>query len=107
MTTNSNIPKTLDTPQKQREWFEACEQIRKQKEYVRFYKHEITLAKNRLQKAEKELKDPKALEKKSEQKMLEKFTKQLKQHQGRDIRMELYFAYDIKYRYFKMKQAGK
>ena len=57
MNTNSNIPKTLDTPQKQKEWLKACEAIRKQKEYVRFYRHEITLAKNRLQKAEKELKE--------------------------------------------------
>ena len=56
-----------------------------------------------IDKAEKELKDPKVLEKKTEQKMLEKFLKQLKQHQGRDIRMELFFAYDIKYRYFKVK----
>lgn len=56
MTIEQNIPKTLDTPQKKRERLKACEQIRKQKEYVRFYRHEITLAKNRLQKAEKELK---------------------------------------------------
>ena len=57
MTLEANIPKTLDTPQKKREWLKACEQIRKQKEYVRFYRHEITLAKNRLQKAEKELRE--------------------------------------------------
>ena len=53
-------------------------------------------------KAEKELKDPKGFNK-TEQKMLERFIKQLKEHEGRDIRMELFFAYDIKYRYFKLK----
>lgn len=55
MTLEAVIPKILDTPAKKREWLKACEQIRKQKEYIRFYKHEITLVKNRLQKAEKEL----------------------------------------------------
>lgn len=35
--------------------------------------------------------------------MGEKFIKELKAHQGRDIRFELYFTYDIKYRYFKLK----
>ena len=35
--------------------------------------------------------------------MAEKLIKQLKEHEGRDIRMELFFAYDIKYRYFKLK----
>ena len=51
---------------------------------------------------EKKLKDPKGFNK-TEQKMLERFIKQLKEHEGRDIRMELFFAYDIKYRYFKLK----
>ena len=53
-------------------------------------------------KAEKELKDPQVFNK-TEQKMLERFIKQLKEHQGRDVRMEMFFAYDIKYRYFKLK----
>ena len=57
---------------------------------------------NMIAKAEKELKDPKGFNK-TEQKMLERFIKQLKEHEGRDIRMELFFAYDIKYRYFKLK----
>ena len=57
---------------------------------------------NMIVKAEKELKDPKGFNK-TEQKMLERFIKQLKEHEGRDIRMELFFAYDIKYRYFKLK----
>ena len=56
MTIEQVIPKTLDTPQKRKEWIKASEAIRKQKEYVRFYKHEITLAKRNLMKAEKELK---------------------------------------------------
>ena len=56
---------------------------------------------NMIAKAEKELKDPKGFNK-TEQKMLERFIKQLKEHEGRDIRMELFFAYDIKYRYFKL-----
>ena len=55
MSIEQNIPKTLDTPHKQEEWLKASEAIRKQKEYVRFYKHEITLAKRNLHKAEKEL----------------------------------------------------
>ena len=57
MTIEQVIPKTLDTPQKRKEWLKASEQIRKQKEYVRFYRHEITLAKRNLMKAEKELKE--------------------------------------------------
>ena len=57
---------------------------------------------NMIAKAEKELKEPKGFNK-TEQKMLERFIKQLKEHEGRDIRMELFFAYDIKYRYFKLK----
>ena len=46
-------------------------------------------------KAEKDLKDPQVFNK-TEQKMLERFIKQLKEHQGRDVRMEMFFAYDIK-----------
>ena len=57
MTIEQVIPKTLDTPQKKAEWLKASEAIRKQKEYVRFYRHEITLAKRNLLKAEKELKE--------------------------------------------------
>jgi hypothetical protein len=57
---------------------------------------------SKIAKAEKELKDPKGFNK-TEQQMLERFIKQLKEHEGRDIRMELFFAYDIKYRYFKLK----
>ena len=53
-------------------------------------------------KSEEELKDPKIFNK-SEQKMLERFIKQLKEHEGHDVRMEMIFAYDIKYRYFKLK----
>ena len=56
MTIEHNIPKTLDTPAKQREWLQVCDQIKKQVGYVRFYRHEITLAKRALKKAEKELK---------------------------------------------------
>lgn len=52
--------------------------------------------------AEKKLKDPNGFNK-TERKMAEKFIKQLKEHEGRDIRMELFFAYDIKYRYFRLK----
>ena len=52
--------------------------------------------------AEKKLKDPNGFNK-TERKMAEKLIKQLKEHEGRDIRMELFFAYDIKYRYFKLK----
>ena len=51
--------------------------------------------------AEKKLKDPNGFNK-TERKMAEKLIKQLKEHEGRDIRMELFFAYDIKYRYFKL-----
>ena len=52
--------------------------------------------------AEKKLKDPNGFNK-TERKMAEKLIKQLKEHEGRVIRMELFFAYDIKYRYFKLK----
>ena len=52
--------------------------------------------------AEKKLKDPNGFSK-TEQKMAEKLIKQLKEHEGRDVRMELFFAYDIKYRYFRLK----
>ena len=52
--------------------------------------------------AEKKLKGENNLNK-TEQKMAEKLIKQLKQHEGHDVRMELFFAYDIKYRYFKVK----
>ncbi len=52
--------------------------------------------------AEKKLKDPNGFNK-TERKMAEKLIKQLKEHEGRDIRMELFFAYDIKFRYFKLK----
>ena len=52
--------------------------------------------------AEKKLKGENNLNK-TEQKMAEKLIKQLKQHEGHDVRMELFFAYDIKYRYFKIK----
>ena len=52
--------------------------------------------------AEKKLKDPNGFNK-TERKMAEKLIRQLKEHEGRDIRMELFFAYDIKYRYFKLK----
>ena len=51
---------------------------------------------------EKKLKDPNGYNK-TERKMAEKLIKQLKEHEGRDIRMELFFAYDIKYRYFRLK----
>ena len=52
--------------------------------------------------AEKKLKDPNGFNK-TERKMAEKLIRQLKEHEGRDVRMELFFAYDIKYRYFKLK----
>ena len=56
MTIEQVIPKALDTPAKQKEWLEVCEQIKKQVGYVRFYKKEVSLAQKRLQKAESELK---------------------------------------------------
>ena len=40
---------------------------------------------------------------KSERKMFERFIDELKKHKDRDLEIDLYFAYDIKYRYFKVK----
>lgn len=50
------IPKILDTPAKKREWLDVCDRIKKQVGYVRFYRHEVTLARKALAKAEKDLK---------------------------------------------------
>lgn len=52
--------------------------------------------------AEKTLKEDKDMGK-TERKVTEKIIEELKAHQGRDINIEVYFTYDIKYRYFKVK----
>jgi len=52
---------------------------------------------------EKALKEKDDLSK-TERTVGEKLIKELKDHQGRDINIELYFTYDIKYRYFKLKK---
>ncbi len=53
--------------------------------------------------AEKALDEDKDLSK-TQRKVAENLIKELKDHQGRDIDIELYFTYDIKYRYFKLKK---
>jgi len=52
---------------------------------------------------EKKLQEDQGLSK-TEKKIGEKLIQELKAHQGRDIRFEIYFTYDIKYRYFKLKK---
>ncbi len=50
---------------------------------------------------EKSMQEKESLSK-TERNLFEKLIQELKAHQGRDIRFELYFTYDIKYRYFKL-----
>jgi len=57
MVAEQNIPRSMDTPAKKREWLDICDKIKKQVGYVRFYQKEVARAEKSLRRAKRELKE--------------------------------------------------